>query len=436
MDEARLAAGKAAFVAGDWKTAARDYLAAVHGLEPPGTGRAYHQAGNALMKLGRYEDAATVYGHSIRDVDYDRRAVVFANLGAALAAAGRLEDAVPAYEAALADPSYPSPYKAMQGKASALYDLGRYEDAALAYRQAAWADGNPDPGKALNNLGLCFMALGKPEEAVEPYRAALGTEGYASKGKAAANLGLAYAQMGFHDEAVSEFEAARDIYAHPLNGAALAAYEASLAALRPRDRKDDAPASGAQEAQAEVVERPAGDWGEQDHTGEEPAETVDDDTKFFTITEEEMRAAERDARRAERGAKRTRGSVLARVGIVVAALLVVGGGIAALVYFGFGFPTQEQTVGSMLDAYRNGKAYADYWVAVPQTDVKQEMRQLPARFVSFRVDGVDRSALKSTARVTIKLSSGSNLAYDVLLVREGVGWKVNGIRNAWTSATG
>jgi hypothetical protein len=320
----------------------------------------------------------------------------------------------------------------MQGKAGALYDLGRYDEAAGEYRESAWASGNGDPGKALNNLGLCFMALGKPEEAVEPYRAALAVDGYAAKGKAASNLGLAYAQMGFHEEAVREFESSRDTYGHPLAGAALAAYEASLAAMR-HPGAGDASGSG-----SVSVDYPEGvsPWGEEDHAGEEPSESVDDESRFFTMTEDEMRSEELETRKADRVASRTPGAIAMRVGIVVGIVVLIVGGLSALVYFGFGYPTQESTVSAMLDSYRAGEPYSEYWVAVPQTDVKQEMRQLPAKFTSFNVGGVDRAALKSTARVVITLDTGSTLSYDVLLVREGVGWKVNGIKNMWGSTGG
>jgi len=37
-------------------------------------------------------------------------------------------------------------------------------------------------------------------------------------------------------------------------------------------------------------------------------------------------------------------------------------------------------------------------------------------------------------RVTVRFDSGAEMAYDVSLTREGVGWKVMGIKNAWSSA--
>jgi hypothetical protein len=90
-------------------------------------------------------------------------------------------------------------------------------------------------------------------------------------------------------------------------------------------------------------------------------------------------------------------------------------------------------VSALLDAYRSGASYTEFWVAVPQANVVQEMDQLPAKFASYRVSGVDRSALSSTARVIVRFDTGAELSYDVLLTREGVGWKVVGVKNVWSS---
>jgi hypothetical protein len=90
----------------------------------------------------------------------------------------------------------------------------------------------------------------------------------------------------------------------------------------------------------------------------------------------------------------------------------------------------------MIDAYKAGTSYAGYWVAVPAADVKQEMRLLPARFESYTIDRVDGGPTKSAARVVIRLQKDATLTYQISLVREGVGWKVNGITNDWRSTGG
>lgn len=435
MDDKRLAAADAAYAKGDFEGAAATYLEAAEEAAG-GKGALLHLAGNALMKLKRFEEAADAYRRASVDEAYDRRSAVLVNLGSALSALNRNAEAIEAYDAALDDETYATPHKALQGRAAALYALGNYDEAAAAYRQAAWADGNTDPGKALNNLGLSFMALGKPQDAIEAFKAALSIEGYAAKGKAAVNLALAYAAMGFFEEAVLSFESARDTYGHTLTGDTLRAYEeAREAAAEGDDREVEVPA---EDFESEIVE--GWETGEilpsASATSQAPVlpDTDDEQTaKFFNMTEDEMRDVDRAARKEKRAEQRTPKSVALRVGAIVAAVLVIAGGVFALLYFGFGYPTQEQTVTGLIDAYRQGESYTQFWVAVPTADVKEEMRALPAKFSSYAISGVDRAATRSTAVVAIKLESGSTLSYEVQLAREGVGWKVVGIKNRWQS---
>lgn len=429
MDEARLAQADKAYGAGDWRAAAREYLAAVHGAPPEASGRAYHMAGNALMKLRRHSDAATVYGHALKDPFYAKRGPVMANLGSALAASGRYDDAVAAYDAALEEPSYDTPWKALQGKGGALYDMGRYDEASQVYREATWAEGNPDPGKALNNLGLCFMALGRPEDAVEAYKGAINLDTYTAKGKASVNLGLAFAAMGFHDEAVRAFEAARDRYEHALTGASLSAYEAS------KSSASALPATDTVEGWSTGELPPAdGEGGDAKASGGRRGSLADEqDDRFFTRTEEDMKAQGRETAKAERHQRRGRKATALRVVGVVVAVIALLAGIAIAWTAGVGYPTQSTTVSGMLDAYKTGGDVTPYWVAVPPADVKQEMRRLPARVASYRIDTVDAGPSQSTARVTIRLDDQTTLRYEVWLVREGVGWRVSGIQNTWSS---
>lgn len=435
MDEQRFQQAEGAYATGDYKAAAREYLAAVHGSPPEGSGTAYHMAGNALMKLHRYSDAATVYGHAVKDGGYDKRGIVYANLGTALAAAGRPDDAVSAFDAALVDPFYSTAWKALQGKAGALYKANRFEEAATAYREASWADGNPDPGKALNNLGLCFMALERPEDAIEAYRAALAVEGYAGKGKAAANLGLALGVMGFARPAVAAFEDARDTYGHELTGASLTAYEALKRSVPPEPIGEQVEGWATGEMQPVFAEGEHG-WGEQDIEADDSVTDADaeGEDQFFTRTEEEMVAVDREARKAERTVRREGRSPWLTFGVISLAVVVLVGLFLGLWYGGVGYPTQASAVSGMIDAYSKGGSVEAYWVAVPSTDIKQEMRHLPAEFSSYQITGVRRGPTSSVVRVSVKLSDqAAPLAYDILLVREGVGWKVDGIRNAWSS---
>lgn len=411
----------AAYAAGDWRTAAREYLGAA-GAGGAGSGIAFHKAGNALMKLRRFDDAVTVYTRAAEDAEYDRRASLDVSLGTALSAAGDDSRAIEAFKRAAADPEYASRYRALQGMAGSLSSLGRTQEACEAYRRAALDGANPDPGKALNNLGMCSMTLGRPEDAIEAFKTALASDGYSGRGKAAVNLGLAYASMGRHAEAVRAFDRATGEYGHTLNDAALAAYDASRAAL--------------DEPQPEVVEG----WS----TGEMPpvfgseiesADTVEENA-FFTRTDEEMREVDKAARRAERAERKGTHNVWITVGTWAAIVAVVVGAVAYAWISGLGYPTQKMTVGDLLEAHRSGKPVESYWVAVPTADVEKEMSNLPPQFESFTLGAIEQSAKTSNVEVTVVLKQGAPLTYKISLVREGVGWKVNGVTNDWRSTGG
>lgn len=420
MDKTRFEAAEAAYAAGDWRTAAREYLGAPGG-GGAGTGEAFHKAGNALMRLKRFDDAVQVYGRALEDVSYGNRGSLNANRGAAYAAAGDCGQAVTSYEAALDDADYESRYKALQGLGGALYDMGRIEDAGDAYRRSAFDGGNPQPGKALNNLGMCFVALGRPADAVEAYRAAVALKDYSGRGRAAANLGLAYMALGLTEDAARAFGRASGEFGYELTGGAAAAYDAATAALGGREVVDD--------------------WG----TGEIPpafspreGEPGDElESAFFTRTDDEMKGADREVRRAERVDRRSRKSVWVTASVWVAVAAVIIGGVVFAWLSGLGYPTQEMTVKGLLDAHRAGEAVESYWVAVPSADVAKEMSNLPPEFASEPViENTVRSARTSTVDVTIVLDKGAPLTYKVSLLREGIGWKVNGITNDWRSTGG
>ncbi len=228
MDQAKFQEAQQAYDAGDFRTAAKGFLAAA-GRGSEGNGAAYHMAGNALMRLRRYSDAVTVYGHALRDETYEKRGVAYANLGAAYKALGELSESITAYEAALEEPGYPYAVQGAAGhrrgaaRSRARRRGGRRVQAGRARR------GQPDPGKALVNLGLCFMALGRPADAVDAYQAALGFDDYEGRGKALANLGQAYIALGRYDDAAKAFEKATRLHGHKLSEAAEAAYATALA---------------------------------------------------------------------------------------------------------------------------------------------------------------------------------------------------------------
>ena len=419
MDQARIAAADAAYAAQDWTTAAREYLAATGGTTA-GSGYAFHRGGNALMRLKRLDDASAVYERALQDDSYVDVAAVACNLGTARASLGQHAEAASAFELAIADDSYRGRHKALQGLAGALFSLGRVEEAAEAYRRAALDDENPDPGKALNNLGLCFAALDRGQDAVGAYRAAIDLPGYKGQGRAAANLGMAYDGLGEHALAVAAFERARDEFGYALTPAMDAAYRSSMAEMGESERVEGwstgelAPVPGA--VLPEIAE--------------------DDDSRFFTMTEAEMRSVDREVRRKERLDERSvrpRWLTALTWGAVV---IVVAGLLVGAFLAGIGYPTQHMTVNGMMEAYAAGESVESYWVAVPARDVGKAMSSLPPVWSSYEVVRVVRSARTSKADVAVVLEQGGTVVYEVSMAREGVGWKVNGVTNSFNSMDG
>lgn len=453
MDDARFQEAQRALAAKDYRGAAEGFLSAAGGPGAPGNGEAYHLAGNALMRLRKYQHAVTVYQHALRDTSYPKMSAVLVNLGTAQAALGCYDDAVLAFNTALADPTYSKRYKALQGRAGAMYAMGRYDEAARDYIGAA-EPGNPDRGRAFNNLGLSLAAEGKPAEAVEAYKAALATDTYNGKGKAAANLGIAYAALGKHADAVKAFEQASAGYGYALSGVALSAYEASKRAVpaAPQRATVEAWDTGEQAAAAAPALVSAGVGGVAEERIEpvEPAAPIDqaaieaalpvseeEAEEFFTRTDKDMKALDRERRREERAEQRSAGNAWTRAAGAALGVVLVIGIVAGVFFAGYGYPTQRGTVGGMLDAYHSGKSVTDFWVAAAPTDgVNKEMATIPPNFAAYTVDTIDRSAFTSKVTITVKLDKGAPLRYRISLSREGLGWKVMGIDNDWGTGSG
>jgi len=450
VDQNRFQEAQQAYDEGDFRMAAKLFLAAA-GRGTDGNGRAFHMAGNSLMRLRRHQDALTVYGHALRDGMYDRRGAVYANMGTAYSAIGDYAEATTAFQSALDEPDYTTSYKAYQGLAGALLERGKVEEAAVSYRRAALDPGNPDPGKALVNLGLCFMGLGRAGDAVEAYRAALGFDEYQGRGKALANLGQAYTVLGDYDEAVRAFEKATQLHGHKLSAAASAAYQTALDQARPAREVVDGWETGeiAPLAATDLGDTTGWDMGDlaalngadpapkAAATGKSDAEQAaaalgfgDDDAvaDFFSLTDEQMRARDREARRSGREQNRRSPwkTVLLVVALIVVVGVVLGGGYA----LGFGWPTQQQSASGMLVAHKDGEPVDSYWVAVPGKDLAKEMAKVPP-VKEFVIDSVERSAQDSTVTVTVTPKDGAPLHYSVTLAREGVGWKITGVENDW-----
>ena len=392
------------------------------------------------MKMRRWGDAAVVYRNAIQDPEYAARGAVWTNLGSALVEGGDFDEGIEAFDIALTDPAFDRRYRALQGRASALARMGREDEAAVGYRDAAADAANPNSGKALNNLGLVYLSLMRPEDAVQAFRAALEVPGYRRRGIALANLGVAYMRLGFVDRAAEVFAEAE-----------AAGFELPPEFDEVRRRADDLPPSGEKFPTEPALASDESVIDDRDIALTAPgaamttggAAIVDDlqdaqnDTGFFEIDDAQMKELDRERRSEDRAGPARRRTVLSWVAATVLIVALVAGGLAAALLTGFGLPTQVDTTNGVLNAYKGGQPVDQYWVAVPQTDIDKSMSKIPPTFTSAKVTTVkNTSPLTARASVTVLIPNGAPLDYVITLQREGVGWRVQGIENDWSSTNG
>jgi hypothetical protein len=150
-----------------------------------------------------------------------------------------------------------------------------------------------------------------------------------------------------------------------------------------------------------------------------------------------MKQLDRERRKEDRAEPASRRTVLSWVAAVVLVVALVAGVLAAALLTGFGWPTQGDTANGVLNAYRAGQPVDTYWVAVPQTDIDKAMAKIPPTFTSAKVTLIkNTSPFAARANVTVAIPNGSPLDYVITLQREGVGWRVQGIENDWSTTNG
>jgi len=435
VDESRFEAASRAYDAGDWRSAAQGFLASIV-ADDPGNAKAYCRAGNALMKMRRWTDAVVVYRHAVQDPEFASQGNVWGNLGSALFESGEYDEAVKAFDIALTDPSYDRRYRASRDEPAPSCAWGARMRPRRLIAKPRPTRRTPTQGARSNNLGLTYLNLQRPEEAVQAFRAALEVPGYDGRGNALANLGVAYMRLGFVDRAAEVFAEAE-----------AAGFVLPPALLAVRRRADDLPPSGetfvGEAAPVEIstttddVTSTLTARGAAMTTG--GAAIVDDlqdaqnDTGFFEIDEAQMKELDRERRKEERAEPGSRRKVLSWIAAAVLVVALIAGAFAAALLTGFGWPTQTDTTNGVLNAYKAGQPVDQYWVAVPQTDIDKAMAKIPPTFSSAKVTLVkNTSPFAARASVTVAIPNGSPLDYVIVLQREGVGWRVQGIENDWS----
>lgn len=428
MNQQEFQAGKAAYQQGDWARAVDHLEDAKASEEIDGT--IDHLLGNALMKLGRYDEAAAAYADALSDTSYGKRGALGCNRGRALLSAGRNEEAVEALVAATQDPEYATPYKAFMALGSAQAALGDVRSAGVAFRSAAIDESNPDPSKALTKLGGCFMQLGRPIDAVEAFRTALDfSTPQENQAAIYAELGSAYVAANRMSEAVDAFaHAEEDGYVlSPTQAASNDAARKAVAALtghRPSetDALLEAAGFGVNTSGSYDPLDPLGKSGEFIPSAE--------DTGFFNVTEEDLLDHQKSNQMMTR---KHRGGCL-RFFVFLLFLLALLAGAAGYAYFrGFGWPSQADTVQALFDARANGDIASELAPNVSEA-ARATIEDLLPLGASVTVDGIDQTMTQSKVLCTAKLNEGGEQQYEIVLVRNGIGWKVATVDLVYTSA--
>ena len=421
MNQQAFEAGRDAYRQGD-------LLSAVRWLEQaklPGevSGRIDHLLGNCLMKLGNFDQAAIAYSDALGDSTYGHTGALAANRGRALLAAGKPQEAVASLVMATKDPEYPTPYKAYVALGNAYSQIGDYREAGVAYRNAAIDENNPDPSGALRSLGGCFMKMGRAVDAVEAYRTALDfSTPLESQNAIYEDLGVAYAAANRWAEAIDSFDHATEDGTHQLSAEAAAALASAKAAMT-------APQGTSGGSTDEFLA--AVGYG----TGTDPLDPLGksgefipspEDTGFFDISEQEMAQIDMDNRSIKR--KHKGGHGLRNFLIFLLFVLLIGGAAAFGYYSGYGWPLQESVVEDLFTTNASGgdisKLLAD---TLTEEEVLDIQAVLPDGATGVTVSGVDRAMSESSAMATATLSAGGEQSYLVTLVRDGLGWKVDGV---------
>ncbi|MCL2135954.1 MAG: tetratricopeptide repeat protein [Coriobacteriia bacterium] len=407
---------------------------------PGDAGLIYHRLGNCLVKVERYEEAVAVYRKSLEDDNYSERGSIHVNLGTALSAIDRNEDAIVEFQSALDDTEYSAPYRAWMGLGNALSKLGRIVDAGTAYRTAALDPNNPNPVKALMNLGSSFSSLDRPADAVEAYLAILDFRVTGSTlNRTYERLANAYFADGQFTEAVQAFNDALMGGNYQLSERSLTQLaQARMALASPTD-----PSVLASIAMSSTGSNPSLEDSSSLRALDTEVSSIltfgtdsqsDNEIDFFTATDEELIAVSKRQLRRERNTSSAGLKIL--VGVLAAVVLVFGSGILAFTQ-GLGFPSQKAVINGFFDSHAKGTEVSSYWIDDAQADpvafarMIQAVAEVDSSAVTIRT--MDRSISESEAVVDVRLPEGGIVHYRVNLVRDGVGWKINGIELIFAS---
>lgn len=430
MNQQAYEAGKAAYQQGDWNGAVALLHQVIDATES--NGAAEHMLGNAYMKLGRYAEAADAYGKALGDAAYGKVGALSCNRGRAFLAAGNPDEAIQSLNAAVADAGYTKTYKAYAALGEAYRLKGDVRNAGIAFRNAAIDESNPDPSAALRKLGECFIELHRPVDAVEAYRTALDfATPMENQNAIYAELGMAYVAANRMSEAVDAFAHATADGTYRLPTDMQVAYDsakravASVQSNNPSETDALLAAAGyGTNADSFDPLDPLGESGEFMPSPEE--------TGFFSVSEQDLVQADKKERKVRRKHKHTGLKVFITLLVIV---LVVAGAGGYAYYRGYGWPTQDSVIESLFTSKTSGQDASSYLAPSLSDAERTQIESILPTGATVTIDGLDQSMESSTARVSAKLSSGTEQSYTVTLVRDGIGWKVSAVELSYDSTS-
>ncbi|KXB35514.1 tetratricopeptide repeat protein [Atopobium deltae] len=427
MDQQAYKTAREAYQKGDWTSVVLALPAVKNSDEL--FGAADHLKGNALMKLGRFDEAAAAYSDALRDEAYGKRGALYCNQGRAFMAASRFQEAVAVLNLALQDTAYKTPYKAQLALGAAHLRLGNVREAGIAFRNAAIDEANPNPADALTSLGSCFMQLGRPIDAIEAYRTALDfSTPLANQNAIYAQLGDAYVAANRMSEALDAFNNATADKTLTLTPSQQAAYEAAQKAMTAITNR--------QPSETDALLQAAGYGGTGSYDPLDPLGKSGEmmpspeDTGFFSVSESELIAAEKDNKKVRRKHRHWGRKIL--ITLFVLLLLAAAAGCFAF-YKGYGYPTQESIATQLFSSPVSEEKIKPLLATALSDDARNEIMALLPESSKVSISGVDRSMSSSKVHLTATLPQGGTQDFIVEFVRDGISWKVSAVKPQYAS---
>ena len=413
----------------------------------------YVALGTALLSSKDYDEALSAFKKALDYPAYRTPHKAYSGIAAAQFNLGKLEDAGAAWREAALDPNNPKPAKSLVNLGVCFMELARPKDAIISY-ETALELGLDDKAcsKAQAQLGQAYMADGHVKRAIAAFE------------KATADGSYELSEIAAHDYEVARSLEKRleakapgilDTSTLPVSQIAADAqedadpdpFEPQTGTIDPVEGKGESgympfePADVARKKEASGLSgsfdplapsaapvhgssasaagaEAGADAAHPDETGEIPSPEQSD---FFDATDDEI---EQEAIRRRRKKRRARGTGLkAAIVVVVVLIVLVAAAIGAYV-MGYGYPTAESVAQGFFAAAQDKQSTDAYWDDSVEASSRSSQLAALSGISGYSVEGVERSMAQTSVYVKSTLQEGGDIYYELVLSRDGLGWKV------------